>query len=243
MEANRMRSDAEGLRESVREACRAAATNPDGKHPFPVGAAFALRVGYPPEWLEQLPSESANFFAGVSNVSLWAPIQEGMLVVDLGCGAGLDSIIAAQRAGNRGLVVGFDFSGEMLQRTRAAATGAKSETLNSCAHQRNRFRDECFRRFRTREWDLQPEPAPARDLSGTRTDPKARGRGFRSRTDREHDLVEVRSRAGSRESQEPRMRVHYWRSLTGLDFACPESCARYETQGPRIQPWSRPNSA
>jgi arsenite methyltransferase len=109
------------LRESVRGAYASAALDPDTKHPFPVGAKFAESLGYPPELLKSLPPEASAAFAGVSNVSLTAPVQAGMKVVDLGCGAGLDSLVAAGRIGCTGRIIGIDFSGEMLSRARAAA--------------------------------------------------------------------------------------------------------------------------
>jgi ubiquinone/menaquinone biosynthesis C-methylase UbiE len=59
-------------------------------------------------------------FAGVSNVSLFADLPVGAAVLDLGCGAGMDSIIAARRVGPAGRVIGIDFSESMLVRARAA---------------------------------------------------------------------------------------------------------------------------
>jgi ubiquinone/menaquinone biosynthesis C-methylase UbiE len=81
---------------------------------------FAESLGYPTELLNRLPSEASKAFAGVLNVSLTAPIEGGMKVVDLGCGAGLDSLIASERVGSDGAVIGIDFSAEMLVRARAA---------------------------------------------------------------------------------------------------------------------------
>jgi len=109
------------LRESVRLVYSAAATDPSEKHPFPIGAAFAHDLGYPQELLNRVPIESSEAFAGVSNVSMQAPLREGLLVLDLGCGAGLDSLVAAERVGPNGRVVGIDFSGSMLDRASRAA--------------------------------------------------------------------------------------------------------------------------
>jgi SAM-dependent methyltransferase len=109
------------LRESVRLAYSAAADAPDAKHPFPVGAAFARDLGYPQELLRCLPDEAVEAFAGVSSVSIQAPLREGLAVIDLGCGAGLDSLIAAKRVGRTGCVVGIDFSAGMLDRANRAA--------------------------------------------------------------------------------------------------------------------------
>ncbi len=110
------------LRGAVRRAYSAAAESPGFKHTFPVGRRFAESLGYPSELLAELPSDSVDAFAGVSNVALFASIPPGATVLDLGCGAGLDSLIAARRAGRTGRVVGIDFSEAMLARARQAAT-------------------------------------------------------------------------------------------------------------------------
>lgn len=111
-----MESDSARLRESVREAYSRAALNPGEKHPFPVGEAFALSLGYPREILDAVPRAAIEGFAGVSNVSVFAALPANGTVLDLGCGSGLDSLVAARRAGPRGRVLGIDFSEAMLGR-------------------------------------------------------------------------------------------------------------------------------
>src|SRR5258706_2768091 len=98
-----------GLRHQVMEAYSAAALRPNNSHAFPVGRPFAETLGYPAELLERLPSACVDAFAGVSNVSVFAQIPEGATVLDLGCGSGLDSLIAASRTRTHGTVVGLDF--------------------------------------------------------------------------------------------------------------------------------------
>jgi arsenite methyltransferase len=112
------------LRGRVCEAYSAASNSPTEKHPFPVGRAFAESLGYPAALLDTLPPAAVEAFAGVSNVSMIAEIPEGATVLDLGCGAGLDSLIAARRAGRSGRVIGIDFSDTMLERARKAAREA-----------------------------------------------------------------------------------------------------------------------
>jgi ubiquinone/menaquinone biosynthesis C-methylase UbiE len=99
----------------------AAANAPMSKHPFPIGTSFAQELGYPRELLDMIPSESAEAFAGVSDVSIQAPLREGAFVLDLGCGAGLDSLVAAERVGANGRIVGLDFSASMLNRANSSA--------------------------------------------------------------------------------------------------------------------------
>jgi SAM-dependent methyltransferase len=104
----------------VRVAYSRAASNPGEKHPFPVGEAFALSLGYPREVLDRIPHTAIEGFAGVSNVSVFATLPAGGTVVDLGCGSGLDSLIAAQRVGAEGRVAGIDFSEAMLDRANSS---------------------------------------------------------------------------------------------------------------------------
>ena len=120
------------LRRMVCDAYSAAAEAPGEQHAFPVGREFAASLGYPPELLAGLPSKSAEAFSGVSNVSVFAGIHEGATVLDLGCGAGLDSLIAARRTGSRGKVLGSDFSEAMTARARAAASDAGSDNVLFC---------------------------------------------------------------------------------------------------------------
>ena len=108
------------LRAKVNGAYSTAATRPEEKHPFPMGRELAENLGYPSEVLDNVPQASVEAFAGVSNVSLFADLPVGATVLDLGCGAGMDSIIAARRVGPTGRVIGIDFSEAMLGRARAA---------------------------------------------------------------------------------------------------------------------------
>jgi len=121
-----------GIRERVRDAYSAAALEPRARHPFPAGRAFAESVGYGADLLDRLPAVSAEAFTGVSNVSVFAEIQPGAAVLDVGCGAGLDTLIAAQRTGPAGRVIGLDFSASMLSRARRGASEAAAARVLFC---------------------------------------------------------------------------------------------------------------
>jgi arsenite methyltransferase len=124
--------NARGIREAVCAAYSAASNDPRGKHAFPVGKEFAESLGYPGDLLSELPAASVEAFSGVSNVSVIAEIPVGVRVLDLGCGAGLDSLIAARRTGPRGRAVGVDFSALMLERAHRAASAAGLNNVIFC---------------------------------------------------------------------------------------------------------------
>jgi arsenite methyltransferase len=106
------------LRDAVRDAYSAIAERPEGDHPIAVGRRLAVGIGYPAALLDGLPQEAVEAFAGVSYLGGFAEVPPGSLVLDLGCGAGLDSLISAPSAG---AVIGVDFSESMLERARTAA--------------------------------------------------------------------------------------------------------------------------
>lgn len=109
------------LRDGVHDVYSHVADSPAAEHPFKVGRAFAEGLGYPAEWLDRVPAASVEAFTGVSCVSLFAELPEGARVLDLGCGAGMDALIAAMRVGKSGHVTGIDFSAAMLARARSSA--------------------------------------------------------------------------------------------------------------------------
>lgn len=115
------------VRSEVEAAFAAIAQRPDDKAPFPVGRNLAEDLGYPPSLLDMLPVACVEAFCGVSNVSLFAEIPLGSTVLDLGCGAGLDTLIAAKRTGDSGRVLAVDYSKAMLDR----AAGSIAESLAS----------------------------------------------------------------------------------------------------------------
>lgn len=91
---------------------------------FPVGRSFAEAVGYPSELLDRLPRAAADAFAGVACPVPHAGLQPGEMVVDLGCGGGLDSLYAGRTVGPTGRVLGVDFASEMVARARRTLAAA-----------------------------------------------------------------------------------------------------------------------
>jgi len=113
--------DLDELRREVRDKYREVAEDPSREYHFHTGRAHALRLGYPESPLTDLPDELCDSFAGVANPFHWGVPQPGERVVDLGSGAGLDSLLAALWVGPAGAVIGVDMTPEMLERGRLGA--------------------------------------------------------------------------------------------------------------------------
>jgi arsenite methyltransferase len=111
--------DVDVLRDQVREKYRAVAEAPDATYHFHTGRPLAVRLGYDPAIVDQLPDRAVESFAGVGNPFSLRDLQAGERVVDVGSGAGFDSFVAAHHVGPDGFVVGVDMTDEMLAKARA----------------------------------------------------------------------------------------------------------------------------
>jgi arsenite methyltransferase len=113
--------DVEVLREEIRKTYADVSSDQEREFIFPTGRAWAQELGYPEPELSRVPDASVESFAGVANHWLLGRIEPGTVVLDLGCGAGTDLLIAAQMTGPTGRVIGIDMTGSMLDRARASA--------------------------------------------------------------------------------------------------------------------------
>jgi len=103
---------------------REVADHPEQQFHFFHGREAAEMLGYRPEWLDEAPPGAVQSFAGVGNPHLRSELRSGEVVVDIGSGAGLDSLIAARQVGPSGRVIGIDLNPEMLERARKHAIAA-----------------------------------------------------------------------------------------------------------------------
>lgn len=111
----------EELRLEIQKEYTSVACDPGKGYHFHTGRAAADRLGYRPEWYALVPEGNLASFAGTGNPFAAGPIQPGETVVDIGSGAGFDSLIASQLVGPTGRVIGIDMTQEMLRRARAGA--------------------------------------------------------------------------------------------------------------------------
>jgi arsenite methyltransferase len=112
--------DVDLLKREIKKAYASVSQEPDKDFVFPTGRAWAGDLDYPPE-LANVPETAVESFAGVANPWTLGRLEQGERVLDLGCGAGTDTLIAAQMVGPEGRVLGIDMTPEMLAKARAAA--------------------------------------------------------------------------------------------------------------------------
>lgn len=112
--------DVELLKSEIKKTYASVSQEPEKDFIFPTGRAWAEDLGYPEE-LRLVPDGAVESFAGVANHWPLGRLSPGERVLDLGCGAGTDSLIAAQMVGPTGRVTGLDMTAEMLAKARAAA--------------------------------------------------------------------------------------------------------------------------
>jgi arsenite methyltransferase len=111
------RLDRDALRRSVAAKYAEVATNPELGFHFHTGRPLAMRLAYPAAAVDRLPPANVESFAGTGNPFLFGDLRQGERVVDVGCGAGLDTLIAAQQVGAAGRVIAVDMTAEMRAKT------------------------------------------------------------------------------------------------------------------------------
>lgn len=118
-------------REKVRNVFSDVADHPEGNHPYVTGQSLAEKLGYPSSFLANLPDNTVDRFSGVSAVSSWADLPVEGTVLEVGSGAGLDSLLAAKKnAARGGKVTGIDFSESMVREAHKAADQMSLTNVN-----------------------------------------------------------------------------------------------------------------
>ena len=138
--------DVDLLRSEIQRTYSAVSSAPDRDFIFPTGRAWAQDLGYPAELLARVPDASCESFAGVANPFALEPLGIGEDVLDVGCGAGMDTLIAAQMVGPTGSVTGIDMTPEMAAKARqsVAESGLGTVTIVEGSAERMPFADASF---------------------------------------------------------------------------------------------------
>jgi arsenite methyltransferase len=124
--------DVESLRSAIRDEYSTVATEPERGFHFHTGRRLARLLGYDDAWLAKVPEPSVASFAGTGNPFSLGALRPGERVVDIGSGAGIDSLIAARMVGSTGYVVGVDMTPAMLEKARASAAESGLDNVEFC---------------------------------------------------------------------------------------------------------------
>jgi SAM-dependent methyltransferase len=137
--------DVDLLKSEIKKTYSSVSQEPGRDFIFPTGRAWAEDLGYPDE-LANVPESAVESFAGVANPWTMGRLAAGERVLDLGSGAGTDSLVAAQMVGADGHVTGIDMTAAMLAKARAAAAemGAANVEFVEAEAERLPFADASF---------------------------------------------------------------------------------------------------
>jgi arsenite methyltransferase len=137
--------DVDLLKSEIKKIYTSVSVEPERDFIFPTGRPWAEDLGYPEE-LAKVPEAAVESFAGVANPWQLGRLAAGERVLDLGSGAGTDSLVAAQMVGEQGRVTGIDMTPAMLAKARAAAAemGASNVEFVESEAERLPFPDGSF---------------------------------------------------------------------------------------------------
>jgi arsenite methyltransferase len=137
--------DVDLLKSEIKKTYASVSAEPERDFIFPTGRPWAEDLDYPEE-LAKVPEAAVESFAGVANPWQLGRLAAGERVLDLGSGAGTDSLVAAQMVGEQGRVTGIDMTPAMLAKARAAAAemGASNVEFVESEAERLPFPDGSF---------------------------------------------------------------------------------------------------
>ena len=121
--------DVDELRRAIQDEYTLVAVDPSGDFHFHTGRRLAAILAYDDQWLDGVPEATIASFAGTGNPFSLGRLAPGEHVVDVGCGAGIDSIIAAKMVGATGSVIGVDMTPAMLDKARKSAKEADVQNI------------------------------------------------------------------------------------------------------------------
>jgi SAM-dependent methyltransferase len=111
--------DINSIREAVRKRYADVAGSTAGRFAYETGRTGALALGYDKALLDTISDHVLSAFCGVGNPFALGPVRPGEALLDVGCGAGVDLLVAAQLVGPRGRLCGVDITPEMVEKARA----------------------------------------------------------------------------------------------------------------------------
>jgi len=127
-EVRAARVDPEALRSQIRDKYAEVALTPEKGFHFHTGRPLARMLGYDDGIMDALPQGTVESFAGTGNPFSFGDLRPGETVLDIGCGAGFDTLIAARQVLPAGRVIAVDMTPAMLEK---AAAGAREIGLSN----------------------------------------------------------------------------------------------------------------
>jgi len=140
------RDDLDKIEASIRQKYFEVAKTPEGKFQYPTGRKGLEALNYDKTLIDNLPDDVASSYCGVGNPFSLGKINEGSKVLDVGCGAGVDTILAGMMVGPNGSAVGVDMVPEMIARAESnlKITGIVNVSFQNTAAENLPFPDDTF---------------------------------------------------------------------------------------------------
>jgi 2-polyprenyl-3-methyl-5-hydroxy-6-metoxy-1,4-benzoquinol methylase len=117
--------DREQINTGIQEKYNKVAVTPKGHFAYPTGREGLRGLRYDDDLIANLPDTVADSYCGVGNPFSLGEIEPGWHVLDIGCGSGVDALLAAGLVGASGEVLGIDLTPEMIRKA-----NANKETMN-----------------------------------------------------------------------------------------------------------------
>ena len=118
------------IQEGIRDKFSKVAVSPEGLFKYPTGKKGLQKLEYDEDLIEKLPDEVVASYCGVGNPFSLGEIHQGEVVLDVGCGAGVDSIIAGLMVGPQGSIDGVDIVPEIIARAERNLSSTKLNNVN-----------------------------------------------------------------------------------------------------------------
>jgi 2-polyprenyl-3-methyl-5-hydroxy-6-metoxy-1,4-benzoquinol methylase len=130
--------DLKQIHNGIRDKYTKVAVSPEGQFKYPTGRAGLEQLKYDAEIVGELPESVAGSFCGVGNPFSLGEIPPGSRLLDIGCGTGVDALVASKVVGPSGKVMGIDITPEMIRR---AEVNKKEIGAENVVFQLNRVQD------------------------------------------------------------------------------------------------------
>jgi SAM-dependent methyltransferase len=117
------------IRDVVKDKYLKVSQSAEGLFRYQTGKSGAVALGYDVAILDEIPEGALNSFCGVGNPFSVEVIKEQSSVLDIGCGAGFDLLVASRMVGHGGRVCGIDLTEEMVGKAQALISEFGNQTI------------------------------------------------------------------------------------------------------------------